>query len=56
MNMLGLHKRLVVEKEAVFNETVTLASFPYMPRMTISRLYPIEIGDDYLLMSVSAEM
>lgn len=43
-------------QEAVFNETVTLASFPYMPRMTLSRLYPIEIGDDYLLMSVSAEM
>ena len=27
-----------------------------MPRMTLSKLYPIEVGDDYLLMSVSAEM
>lgn len=42
--------------EAVFTENVTLASFPYMPRITMSRLYPVEVGDDYLLMSVAAEL
>ena len=32
----------------VFKEEVTLATFPYMPKMTLSRLTPIEIGDDYI--------
>ena len=41
--------------DTVFTEMVTLASFPYMPRMTLSKLYPVEVGDDYLLMSVSAQ-
>ena len=32
----------------VFKEEVTLATFPYMPKMTLTRLTPIEIGDDYI--------
>ena len=43
-------------RDAVHNEIITLASFSYMPRMTQSKLYPIEIGDDYLLLSNSAEL
>lgn len=39
--------------DAIFKEFITLAIIPYMPRITMSRQYPIELGDDYILESVS---
>lgn len=42
--------------DAVFKEFVTLAIIPYMPHITISRVYPVELGDDYILESVSLKL
>ena len=39
--------------DTIFKEYVTLATFHYMPRISWSILYPVELGDDYLLKSVS---
>ena len=43
-------------KDKVYKEIITMGSFAYMPRITYSTIYPISIGDDYILQSVSAEM
>ena len=40
-------------KDAIFKEYVTLATFHYMPRISWSTLYPVELGDDYILQTVS---
>jgi len=34
---------------SVRKENISLATFPYLPKITLSRLYPAEIGDDYIL-------
>ena len=40
-------------RDTIFKEYVTLATFHYMPRISRSVLYPVELGDDYVLKSVS---
>lgn len=40
----------------VYKECITLATIPYLPRITMSRRDPLEIGDDYLLEEVSTEV
>lgn len=43
-------------RDKVFKEDITLATFPYIPQVTLTRLQPLSIGDDYILDSISAEI
>ena len=45
----------VTTRDQVYKELVTLATFQYMPKITLSRLYPVELGDDYILETKPAE-
>ena len=39
----------VESQDRVINDTVTVATFPYMPKITRSKLHPVEIVDDFIL-------
>ena len=39
----------ITTHDRVYKELVTLATFQYLPKITLSRFYPVELGDDYIL-------
>lgn len=39
--------------DKVIKEPITIATFPYMPRLSRTRLLPLEVVDDFILETMS---